>query len=112
VDPRPLGLVTALFAAPAARATTTPIGHLVVVFDEDISFDHYFGTYPNAANPAGEPAFTARAGTPAVNGLSGGLLTANPNGVNRLRASPPRVPAPERSRSPSRSAASASRSAP
>ncbi|MCW3013385.1 MAG: Phospholipase [Solirubrobacterales bacterium] len=79
-----LGLVTALSAAPA-RATTTPINHVVVVFDENISFDHYFGTYPTAANPAGEPAFTARAGTPAVNGLSGALLTANPNGVNPFR---------------------------
>jgi phospholipase C len=33
-----------------------PIKHLVVIFDENISFDHYFGTYPNALNPAGEPA--------------------------------------------------------
>jgi phospholipase C len=26
------------------------IKHVVVIFDENISFDHYFGTYPNAAN--------------------------------------------------------------
>jgi len=26
--------------------TATPIKHLVVIFDENISFDHYFGTYP------------------------------------------------------------------
>src|SRR5215471_19116279 len=39
----------------ASGGTTTPIKHLVVIFDENISFDHYFGTYPNAANPAGEP---------------------------------------------------------
>ena len=28
--------------------TTTPIKHVVVIFQENISFDHYFGTYPNA----------------------------------------------------------------
>jgi phospholipase C len=67
--------------APLPRATT-PIEHVVVIYDENESFDHYFGTYPNAANPAGEPAFTAAAGTPAVDGLSGSLLTANPNGVD------------------------------
>ncbi|HUI52444.1 MAG TPA: alkaline phosphatase family protein [Terriglobales bacterium] len=59
--------------------TTTPIKHLVIIFQENVSFDHYFGTYPVAANPAGEPAFFAKPGTPSVNGLSGGLLTANPN---------------------------------
>ena len=70
--------------APLPRATT-PIQHVVVIFDENESFDHYFGTYPNAANPAGEPAFTAAASTPSVDGLSGSLLTANPNGVNPQR---------------------------
>ncbi len=59
--------------------TTTPITHLVVIFQENVSFDHYFGTYPVAANPVGEPAFTALPGTPAVNGLSGILTTHNPN---------------------------------
>ena len=57
----------------------TPIKHLVVIFQENVSFDHYFGTYPNALNPAGEPSFRARRGTPTVNGLSQGLLTNNPN---------------------------------
>jgi len=37
--------------------TRTPIKHLVVVFNENRSFDHYFGTYPNALNPEGEPVF-------------------------------------------------------
>ena len=60
-------------------ATATPIKHLVVIFQENVSFDHYFGTYPVAQNPAGEPAFHGRANTPAVNGLSAGLLTNNPN---------------------------------
>ena len=59
--------------------TTTPIKHVVVIFDENISFDHYFGTYPNAANTSGQP-FYAAPGTPTVNGLTGSLLTANPNG--------------------------------
>jgi phospholipase C len=63
-------------------ATATPIKHVVVIYNENVSFDHYFATYPNAANPAGEPAFTAAAGTPAVNGLSGTLLSANPNFTN------------------------------
>lgn len=58
---------------------TTPITHLVVIFQENISFDHYFGTYPHAANPVGEPVFTPLANTPAVNGLSGALLSNNPN---------------------------------
>ncbi|CAM3845643.1 phospholipase C [Alicyclobacillus pomorum] len=65
--------------------TTTPIKHLVVIFQENVSFDHYFGTYPKAANPAGEPKFTAAPNTPSVNGLNGPLLTNNPNGVNPQR---------------------------
>jgi phospholipase C len=64
--------------------TSTPIKHLVVIFDENISFDHYFGTYPNAANTDGTT-FKAAAGTPNVNGLSPALLTANPNAYNPSR---------------------------
>src|SRR5271168_4957832 len=40
--------------------TTTPIKHIVVIFDENITFDHYFATYPNAANPQGESKFSAK----------------------------------------------------
>jgi phospholipase C len=70
----------------AARdAGATPIKHLVVIFDENISFDHYFGTYPNATNPPGEPAFHAAPGTPSVNGLSEALLTGNLNSANPFR---------------------------
>jgi phospholipase C len=84
-----LGLVASLlgsFMVPLASAqnTATPIQHIVVIFNENISFDHYFGVYPNAANPRGEPAFRAQPGTPSVNGLSGGLLTNNPNFINAL----------------------------
>jgi phospholipase C len=60
----------------------TPIQHLVVIYGENISFDHYFATYPNATNPPGEPAFVPLKNTPAVNGLSGVLLTDNPNARN------------------------------
>src|SRR4051812_30903906 len=59
--------------------TATPIQHLVVIFGENVSFDHYFGTYPNALNPPGEPRFKALPGTPSVNGLTPALLNNNPN---------------------------------
>jgi phospholipase C len=70
--------------------TKTPIKHVVVIFGENISFDHYFGTYPYAANSPGEPKFVAAPGTPsAVNlldgGLGGPLLTNNPNELNPER---------------------------
>ncbi|GIM45153.1 phospholipase C [Collibacillus ludicampi] len=65
--------------------TTTPIKHLVVLFDENVSFDHYFGTYPHAANPPGEPKFTAKKDTPRINGLTEELLTKNPNQYNPKR---------------------------
>jgi phospholipase C len=61
-----------------ASATSTPIQHVVVIFQENVSFDHYFATYPAAKNSDGG-AFTAVPGTPTVNGLTGGLLAHNPN---------------------------------
>ena len=71
-------------AAPAVKHATkgvasTPIQHLVVIFQENVSFDHYFGTYPYATNPSGEPAFTPLVGTPQVNGIFGTLSSINPN---------------------------------
>jgi phospholipase C len=45
---------------------STPIQHLVVIFQENFSFDHYFGTYPMALNPVGEPQFRATQNTPNV----------------------------------------------
>jgi phospholipase C len=71
--------------AAQAQATTTPIQHLVVIFQENVSFDHYFATYPNTAGMPGDPLFTAAAGTPTVNGLGGDLLTNNPNAANPFR---------------------------
>jgi hypothetical protein len=68
-------------------AERTPIRHVVVIFQENVSFDHYFATYPHAANTDGS-AFTARAGTPVANGLfPGGLLDHNPNSVQPFRLS-------------------------
>ncbi|HKT29715.1 alkaline phosphatase family protein [Dyella sp.] len=65
-----------------ALPTATPIKHLIVIFGENRSFDHYFGTYPVAANPAGEPAFKAKPWTPQVDGLTPDLLSQNPNALN------------------------------
>src|SRR6266404_5956160 len=49
--------------------TATPIKHIVVIFQENVSFDHYFGTYPKALNLAGETPFAAKKDTPKVNNL-------------------------------------------
>jgi phospholipase C len=76
--------------------TKTPIKHVVVIFAENESFDHYFGTYPYAANTDGTP-FYAKPGTQKVNGLYtkitkngpvGPLLTSNPNAYNPQLLSP------------------------
>ncbi|WP_405057455.1 alkaline phosphatase family protein [Kribbella sp. NBC_01505] len=67
-------------------SASTPIKHLVVIFDENISFDHYFGTYPNAANTDGTK-FKAARHTPKVNGLTPALLKHNPNQYNPSRLS-------------------------
>ena len=66
-------------AKPCRAQTATPIQHIVVIFQENVSFDHYFGTYPNALNPTGEPKFKGASKTPTVNGLTNALLTFNPN---------------------------------
>jgi len=84
-----IALMACAAAAPgAAQTTKTPIKHVIVMFQENISFDHYFGTYPNALNLPGEPPFQAAPGTPTVNGLTGALLTANPNKANPYRLPP------------------------
>ncbi|MBO0663481.1 alkaline phosphatase family protein [Jiella sp. MQZ9-1] len=86
-----LGLAASASAAPKTDgpATRTPIKHLVVVFQENVSFDHYFATYPHAANPAGEPPFTAAKATPGLPGNDtvdtlehADLITTNPNKTN------------------------------
>lgn len=84
-----IGLASTASAATLHRQLTTqtspPITHLVVIFQENVSFDHYFGTYPYALNPAGEPVFKAKTDTPSVNGLTQDLLTNNPNLANPSR---------------------------
>src|SRR6202050_1760020 len=96
--PRTIDGVTVPATSPASSWTyvppsTTPIKHVVVIFDENESFDHYFGTYPYAANTDGST-FKAKPGTPTVNGLYtkitkkgpvGPLLTANTNSYNPER---------------------------
>jgi phospholipase C len=67
--------------------TRTPIKHVVVIIPENQTFDHYFGTYPNAANIPSEqswlgvpaPKFVARPGTPKADVLTPALLKNNPN---------------------------------
>ena len=67
-----------------------PIRHVVVIFQENITFDHYFATYPTAANRAGELSFYARPQAPAVRGLAGYLLTKNATGTSRSGSTAPR----------------------
>jgi phospholipase C len=69
------GCLTAAFAVSTVHGaqfssnvpTRWPIKHLVVIFQENVSFDHYFGTYPVALNPGGPTGgttFNAASGTP------------------------------------------------
>jgi phospholipase C len=81
---------SSLAAAPATNSaantiTTTPIKHLIVIFQENVSFDHYFATYPYAKNSPGEPPFLALPNTPSINGLSKALLNNNSNLVIPFR---------------------------
>jgi len=83
------------FALPSVAsdpATTTPIKHVIVIFQENVSFDHYFATYPFASNKtAGEPKFFAAENTPSVNGLLTGPaappnnLTLNVDGTGTVQ---------------------------
>jgi phospholipase C len=58
--------------------TATPIKHVVVIFQENVSFDHYFGTYPLAQNNPGETRFKASPRTPkSINTLLTPLDTTN-----------------------------------
>jgi len=87
----PLAILPGLLAgvgAEAAEDTTTPIKHVIVIFQENISFDHYFATYPKALNGPGETPFHGAPGTPSVNGLTDALLNHNPNKANPFRLSP------------------------
>ncbi|MEW5354590.1 phospholipase C [Streptomyces sp. 16-176A] len=76
-------------AAGRPAPPATPVEHVVVLFDENISFDHYFATYPKAANTDGTR-FTAAKGTPKdIDTLAhAGLLTHNPNQYAPERLTP------------------------
>lgn len=75
------GMSTSQMGSPS-KVPSLAIKHVVVIFDENVSFDHYFGTYPVAANRPGEPPFTAAAGTPSPDGLHGPIISSNPNAKN------------------------------
>jgi phospholipase C len=92
---------TAATAGEESRSgASTPIKHLVVIFQENVSFDHYFATYPKAANIPGEtlqgsatPAatFTAARNTPrniATLAHDNLLAPNNPNSVQPARLTP------------------------
>ncbi len=71
-----------------SKQTASPIKHVVVIFDENISYDHYFGTYPQAANTDGTT-FYAATSTPRNNNLvTSHLLTSNPNLYYPTRLTP------------------------
>ena len=72
-------VVTPPLSPQDALATATPIKHLVVIFGENESFDHYFGTYPQAANPSGEPTekWVAPSNVANVNGYVRNALAAD-----------------------------------
>jgi phospholipase C len=81
-----LSLAAAVTMIPStATRTTTPIKHLIVIFQENISFDHYFATYPNSKNLPDEPPFHASPNTPSINNLSGSLLNDNTNQYQPFR---------------------------
>ena len=65
--------------------TATPIKHLVVIFDENVSFDHYFGTYPNAANTDGTPFTAARRTRRRSTASRRSCSPTNPNAYNPTR---------------------------
>ncbi len=75
----------------AIASTATPVKHVVVIFQENVSFDHYFGTYPNAANTDGQT-FHAAPGTPAVDALPPATASSLPpslrHGTNLLSENP------------------------
>ncbi len=60
--------------------TTTPIQHVVIIFQENNSFDHYFATYPKTITDSnGNVIFQPKPNSPTINGLNADLLTNNQN---------------------------------
>src|SRR5215510_4431607 len=89
------GFLTSMIALPATAAgnssipttatTSTPVKHLVIIFQENVSFDHYFGTYPHVMNGANGSKFVGDPHTPSIKALSAALLGDNPNSANPFR---------------------------
>jgi len=77
-------------AVVSSASTATPIKHIVIIFQENVSFDHYFATYPHAMNGANGSRFTSDQHTASINGLSASpaLLTNNTNSANPFRLDP------------------------
>jgi phospholipase C len=86
-DSRAASQTTSQTTSQTASQSASPIKHLVVIFQENVSFDHYFATYPQAANTDGSR-FVPRPGTPTVNGLNEPLRAPNnPNSTQPFRLS-------------------------
>jgi phospholipase C len=68
--------------------TSTPVKHLVIIFQENVSFDHYFATYPHATNGVNGSKFIVDPYTPTINGLNAALLVDNPNSANPFSLDP------------------------
>jgi phospholipase C len=74
---------------PTPTTAQAAIKHVVVIFDENISFDHYFGTYPNAANTGGTTFTPATAATVAAATAAGTTsLPATPTNINNYVSNP------------------------
>ena len=71
---------------PTPTTASAVIKHVVVIFGENISFDHYFGTYPNAANLAGETPFIAATAAAVAAGTT--TLPATPTNISNYISTP------------------------
>ena len=62
----------------------------MIIFQENVSFDHYFATYSHAMSGVNGSKFTSDQHTPSINGLSASpaLLTNNTNYANPFRLNP------------------------
>ena len=77
-------------AVVSSASMATPIKHIVIIFQENVSFDHYFATYSHAMSGVNGSKFTSDQHTPSINGLSASpaLLTNNTNYANPFRLNP------------------------
>jgi phospholipase C len=71
---------------PTPTTSSAVIKHVVVIFGENISFDHYFGTYPNALNNPGESKFTPIVAVPATTTTA--AIPGTPTNISNYVSSP------------------------